>query len=194
MKTLINQAGSTLMEVIIAISLSIIIFFSIAYVYELSQNAYYRTDTKSELTQNGRIILDRLTRELRQTSAIITTLPGNNTDPASIPSEIIFQDGHDTSQIQYIRYALEVDADGEKIIKRQVIAYWFDIDPNTNVYFNATDQNGNLPTYHITDDRIIGEYVDDIEFWGNQLVNINIYLSKNNSQEIIYTAVYGRNS
>lgn len=190
MTTVNNNRGFTLIEVIIAISLSIILFFSIAYIYELSQNAYRRTDTKAELSQNGRIILDRLSRELRQTSDIITTLPGNNSDPASLPSEIIFQDGHDTSKIKYIRYYLE-----NKTIKRQEIGYYFSTEPDDYVYINATSHgDGALPLARVLDERIVGEYIDDIEFWGNQLVNMNIYLSKSNSQEIIYTAVYARNS
>mgnify|MGYP001567423671 CR=1 FL=1 len=187
-----QRTGFTLLEVMLAVSLSLIIFFSVAYTYEISQNAYLKTDVKAEITQNGRTIIDRLVRELRQTPDIVTNLPINNNDPATLAHEIIFQDGHDTSQIKYIRYFLDTPF----LMKRQIIAYSFDDAPDTYVSWQATDINGNPPTPHILgdEDKIIGEYVQDIEFWGENLININLYLNKNNQQEIIYTAVYGRNS
>jgi len=43
------------------------------------------------------------------------------------------------------------------------------------------------------EDRVVGEYVDDIEFWGDKLININLYLLKNEEMQIINTAIYGRN-
>jgi len=181
--------GFTLLEVMLAVSLSLIIFFSVAYTYEISQNAYFKTDVKAEITQNGRTIIDRLVRELRQTPDIVTNLPINNNDPATLAHEIMFQDGHDTSQIKYIRYYLDTPS----LIKKQIIAYSFDDASTTYVFWQATDINGNPPTIHILENKIIGEYVQDIEFWGENLININLYLNKNNQQEIIYTAVYGRN-
>jgi len=45
----------------------------------------------------------------------------------------------------------------------------------------------------ILENRIIGEYVSDIEFWGEPLVHLNLTLTKGNLQEIIYTSIYGRN-
>ncbi|MBI5765668.1 hypothetical protein HZA71_00365 [Candidatus Falkowbacteria bacterium] len=187
-----NEIGFTLLEVMLAVSLSLIIFFSVAYTYEISQNAYLKTDVKAEITQNGRTIIDRLVRELRQTPDIVTNLPENNDNPDNLAHEIIFQDGHDTSQIKYIRYYLDTPS----LMKKQIIAYSFDDASTTYVFWQATDINGNPPTPHILgneEDKIIGEYVQDIEFWGEKLININLYLNKNNQQEIIYTAVYGRN-
>jgi len=183
-----NDKGFTLMEVMIAIGVSVLLFFILAQFYDLSQKIYYTTDAKAEITQNGRVILDRLVRELRQTPDIITDIPETITESTPSPDEIIFQDGHDTDQINYIRYY----RDGTNLM-RQELYFYFASETSTHAYYYAIDQNGNDPEMATSTPKIIGEYVDDIEFWGNRLTNINLYLSKNKQSEIINTAVYGRN-
>lgn len=188
MKISKDNKGFTLMEIIIAIGISILLFFILTQSYDLSQKIYFVTDAKAEITQNGRVILDRLVRELRQTPDIITSIPVTITPSTPSPKEIIFQDGHDTNQINYIRYYL----DGTNL-ERQELYFYFEAETSTRVYFYATDEHGNQPIMVTSTSKIIGEYVDDIEFWGDRLTNINLYLSKNNQSEIINTAVYGRN-
>lgn len=181
-------AGMTLVEAVIALAVSSMIFLLVTGVYQLSQNIYLTTDTKAELSQNGRVILDRMVREIRQSQYIVTTMPLVADDTA--PDEIMFQNGHDLSQITYIRYYLN----GEQQINRQVIAYYFAAAPSVYVDINATEKDThNPPTATILEDKLIGEYVDDIEFSGDRLISINLYLSKNEATEIISTAVFGRN-
>lgn len=187
-KTKNNKNGFSLIEVIIVISISVILFLIVAMVYYISQSTYQKTDTRAEITQNGRVIVDRIIRELRQSQVIITTLPADNSNSSSIPSEIKFLDGHDSTQISYIRYYL----DGQDI-RREVSRYSFASNPGTYVYIYDIDQFGNEPVQEITDDKIIGEYVSDLEFWGNSLININLYLIKNSETITINTSIYGRN-
>jgi len=52
---------------------------------------------------------------------------------------------------------------------------------------------GESPNLLILEDRIIGEYVYDIEFWGNGLININLYLFKGGKTLTLNTSIYGRN-
>ncbi|MFA5029255.1 MAG: prepilin-type N-terminal cleavage/methylation domain-containing protein [Patescibacteria group bacterium] len=182
------KKGFTLIEVIISIAIAALLFTMVTSIYSLSQETYNHNDTKAEITQNGRVILDRLIREIRQTPEIVTEIPETNGDPDSLPEEIMFQDGHDTSNISYIRYYLE-----NSDIKRQSIVYSFPEDPDIYVYWHATSQSGQAPEMNILEDKIIGEYVSDIEFWGDKLINVNLYLSKDNQSEIIFTSVYGRN-
>ncbi len=186
----LNKKGFTLIEIIIVITISVIIFGLITSIYVIGQKAYLKTDTRAEIIQNGRVILDRMVREIRQTPDIITQIPIDNSNPSLLPSEIKFQDGHDTNQIRYIRYFL----DGTDI-KRQEIVYYFPSAPNYYVYSYDTDKDPphDPPIEQIVEEKIIGEYVDDLEFWGNNLININLYLYKNGESSIINTAVYGRN-
>ena len=185
-----TNLGFSLVEVIIAITISSILFLIITSAYIISQNAYSKTDTRAEISQNGRVILDRMIRELRQTQDIVTTIPETNVDPEILPHEIMFQDGHDTSIIRYIRYYID-----NSNINRQVIRYYFPSDPTNYVRWYDSDQLGNPPTMEIVagEDNIIGEFVYDIEFWGNGLININLYLLKGAETTTINTAIYGRN-
>ena len=185
-----NQKGFTLIEIIIVLNIALIIFGLITAIYLLSQKSYWETDNRAEIIQNGRVILDRMIREIRQTPDIVTNLPENNNEPLLLPSEIKFQDGHNTNQIRYIHYFL----DGTDL-KRQLIVYYFPSDPEYYVHYYDTDKEPphEPPIEQIIEEKIIGEYVDDIEFWGNKLININLYLYKDGQSAIINTAVYGRN-
>jgi prepilin-type N-terminal cleavage/methylation domain-containing protein len=184
----LRKSGFSLIEVIISINIAVILFLIITSVYSISQHTYKKTDTIAEITQNGRVIIDRLIRELRQTDDIVTTIPVDNSDPGNLPSEIMFQDGHDTSIISYIRYYM----DGSNI-NRQIIRYYFAIDTNVYVRWYDTDQIGDPPITSIVEDKIIGEYAYDLEFWGDSLININLYLLKGSDSTTINTSIYGRN-
>lgn len=182
--------GFSLIEVVIALSIAALIFLLTSGVYIVSQKTYLQTDAKAEISQNGRVIIDRMVREIRQTPDIITQLPQTTADPDALPNEILFQDGHDTSEIRYIRYFL----DGTDI-KRQLIVYYFPSDPTYYVHSYDTDKDEphNPPISQIMEEKVIGEYADDLEFWGDRLLNVNLYLSKNGQSTIMNTAVYGRN-
>lgn len=183
-----NQAGFSLVEVIIAINISVILFLIVSLVYFLSQNIYQKTDTRSEIIQNGRVILDRMVRELRQAQNLITTLPENNSDPASLPSAIEFQDGHNSSVITYIKYHLNGTD-----IERELTRYHFVDTPNVYVHSYDLDQYGDPPVIEIVENKVIGEYVSDLEFYGHGLITINLSLAKNSENMTITTAIYGRN-
>jgi len=183
-----NKSGFTLIEIMISLTISILLFFILAEAYSLSQKIYFTTDAKAEITQNGRVILDRLIRELRQTPDIITTIPETISPSTPSPTESIFQNGHDQSAINYIRYYLDGNS-----LQRQDLYLYFPDDPATRVYFYATGPHGEIPIIASSTAKTIGEYVDGIEFWGSRLTNINLYLSKNGQQEIFNTAVFGRN-
>jgi len=77
--------GFTLVEMMV-ISCIFLILMSVVYsVFLFQQRAYKSGENSAEIIQNGRVILERITRELRQAKKIINTLPA---------SEIKFQDGH----------------------------------------------------------------------------------------------------
>ncbi|MEK7072304.1 MAG: prepilin-type N-terminal cleavage/methylation domain-containing protein [Patescibacteria group bacterium] len=183
-----KRNGFSLIEIIIVISISVLLFLIVSMVYYISQITYQKTDTRAEITQNSRVITDRMVRELRQSQSLVTTLPADNSNPALTPSEIKFLDGHNSSIISYIRYYLA----GQNI-QREYSRYYFPADPTTYVHIYDTDQYGNPPIQEIVEDKIIGEHASDLEFYGNKLININLYLIKNSETIIINTSIYGRN-
>ena len=182
-----EKRGFTLAEIMLAIFITGLIFSLISGVYVVLKNIYQQTDSQAEITQNGRVILDRMVREIRQSPKISTTLPPG---PDQAPNEIQFQDGHQVEQILYIRYYLE-----DNNLRRQLIAYYFPTAPQTYVYQDAIDKDPPhdpaLPI--ILDDRLAGEYINDLKFWGDKLININISLSKNNTTKTFFTSIFGRN-
>jgi prepilin-type N-terminal cleavage/methylation domain-containing protein len=98
--------GYTLLEVLIAVSLAAALFAVLARVLSESVRSYDRQATRSELFQNGRVALDRITRELRAGGV-----------PSIMPGEIIFpydSNGDDVLDATR-RFALE----GDRLIRQK---------------------------------------------------------------------------
>ncbi|MFH1582776.1 MAG: prepilin-type N-terminal cleavage/methylation domain-containing protein [Candidatus Falkowbacteria bacterium] len=193
-----NLTGFTLPEIMVSLVIFVMVILLTGSIFSLSQKSYKKSSDLAELTQNNRVYLDRLSRELRQSVNIITTLPPTDDDPANpAADQIIFQDGHDSSLITYLRYYL----DGTNLMRKHS-AYSFDVDPDnpldtdpsTYVYYNSLDLGDSLPNEIILEDRIIGEYFDQIKFWGsNSLINTYLKLTKNTNTFEIGTSAYSRN-
>lgn len=83
--------GFTLTEAIISVAIFSLVVLVVYSSYSLSRQSYLEGENVAEVTQNGRVILERLSREIRQAKEIVTELPQDRTDP---PDEIKFQDGH----------------------------------------------------------------------------------------------------
>lgn len=197
-----SGGGFTLTEMIVAITIFVLIIVAVYSAHTLSHRAYQEGERAAEITQNGRVILERMTREIRQAKEIITELPDDETGATST---IMFQDGHDISTIRYIRYF----KDGTNI-KREEVAYYFSDDPSTYVLWNARDENNDPPggpdscdfeecpdcppTCKILEGpRIIGEYVNSLKLWGPPLINIFLALEKNDKTIDLKTKILGRN-
>lgn len=182
--------GFTLVEILVAIAAGLIIISLIYTSHSLMVRLTERESHKVELVQNGRVTLDRLTRELRQSEEIVTTLPAtadNPEDPA--PLEIMFQDGHNLSPIRYIRYYL-----AENFLHREISHYYFSVDPDTWVSWDTVDSNGDPPLQAITEDNIIAEYINNLIFWGDdRVINIQFSTESEGNRVDFYTKVCGRN-
>lgn len=180
----------TLVEILVAIAAGVVIIALIYASHSLMVRLTERESRKVELVQNGRVTLDRLTRELRQTDEIVTALPetpDNPDDPP--PSEIKFQDGHESDPIRYIRYYL----DGN-LLHREISHYYFDIDPDTWVHWDAEDEYGDEALHTVDEDNVIAEYIDSLIFWGeDRLINIRFDAMSGEESVEFLTAVCGRN-
>ena len=181
-----NQNGFTLTELLVAVIIGLLISVMVASIFLLNQKVIRKNNTKSELTQNARITIDLMSREIRQAKEIVTVLPTDDSNPP-LPSELQFEDGHVTSQIQYIKYELS-----ETELHRKIIVYHFDSDPGTYVDWNDIDAFG-PPNEEILEDKIIGENFAGIGFYGNGSVNINLDLQNNNEQIEMSTTINPRN-
>lgn len=183
-------SGFTLIEILLAIYIGILIFLAITSLYFLAQKFYRIGSDRLEIVQNGRVTFDRLTRELRQTQEITTTLPATKSEPDfPPPSEIQFQDGHQTTVVRYYRYYL----DGSEF-KRQIIVYYFEDEPAVYINWNATDEEGDPPLSLILEEKLVGEYFSTLQFYGTSETNIEATLTKDEISTNFKTKIFGRNT
>ncbi len=180
-----NKKGFTIIEVITSASIGAIVLAVVYLSFLAGQQIHQRGVMNAELAQNGRIALDRITRELRQTGEITTALEEN--EPITPQTEIQFEDGHN-EEIQYITYYL----DGTEL-KREIGHYYFPSDPNTWVYATSTDSFGNLANYEIDDEQTVSQFITKLTFYGISTININLTVSKNDRSINLKTQVLGRN-
>ena len=261
--------GFTLIESVMALIIFLLIVVVLYSVYLFNQDAYREGEKAAEITQNGRVILERITREIRQAKEIVTPLPQID-QGASNPSEIEFQDGHipsvsisgaaqggtlsaitlasdsststnyyqemfikitggtgqgqvrkiieydgstkiaaiqeewDTapdsaslyllgSEYYYIRYYIP---GGTNEVHRQYRVYCFDSCDACDDYFHWKDTKIEAPTSTspcVLEERIIGEYVSDLSFYGSNVINIFIALTKAGQGINLSTKIFGRN-
>lgn len=181
-----NQKGFTLTELLISVVISLLITILVSSVFILNQRVVRKNNIKSELTQNARITIDLMSREIRQAKEIVTVLPADSSSPP-LPHELQFEDGHVSSQIQYIKY----DLSGTEL-HRKIIVYYFDSDIDTYVNWDDVDSFG-AATASTTEDKIIGENFSNIDFYGSTNIEVDLDLQKNNEQIEMKTIINPRN-
>ena len=138
--------------------------------------------------QNPKIITYLMAREVRQAVSIVTVLPPDNSDPAAVAHELQFEDGHIIDQIQYVRYYL----DGTDL-RRQMIVYYFETAPAAYVHWDDTDPFG-PPESLALEDKLIGEFFSQIDFYGDEEITADLILEKNDKQIEMTVSVQPRNS
>lgn len=181
-----TQSGFTLLETMVSVTLFVIIMIMSTSVYNTMQASYRSGADRAESTQNARVAIDRMSRELRQSMGMAGDF---NLTKDTATSSLQFQDGHNQSQITYIRYYL----DGTNLM-RQTLFYYFSGTPSTYVYYDTLGLGGVLPTASTTESNIIAEYVKDLKFWGDDTeINFLLTVLKNKSKFSIETIVSRRN-
>jgi Tfp pilus assembly protein PilW len=180
-----GKGGFTLLETVISIGLFVMAIMLVTSMYAIIQKAYKAGADKAEVTQNARVSLDRMSREIRQAVHFVGNLPNSTT---TATSSLEFQDGHDQSVINYIKYYLS----GSNLM-REYKYYYFESSPSTHVRWY--DLSGSTkPSATTTSSVIIGEYFKDINFYGTSTgVNIKMSIEKNTNIYNIETLLYTRN-
>jgi prepilin-type N-terminal cleavage/methylation domain-containing protein len=260
-----KSAGFTLLETAIVISIFTIAASAIFSVEFYGHKLFLQQQNLAEITQNGRVIMERFTREIRQAKKIANVI---TEEESTAPSQIEFQDGHINSiyitgspqSISTTTITLAADSslandfykdcfieiisgwgnannkirkitgyDGSTKIAtidqpwqaafpatgsvykidsnyyyiryfasstevyREIKAYYFPSDPNNYLPHNATSTSEVLTVKILEEPRIIGEFVQNLKFWGNRVINIKIDLMKNEQSLEIENKILGRN-
>jgi type II secretory pathway pseudopilin PulG len=201
-----KQLGFTLTEVLVIIVIFGFVVGAVYSGYILSQRSYREVEKLAEITQNGRVILERIIREIRQAREMVTELSPSESEATSI---LEFEDGHTPvptryqelgSQYYYIRYYIPT---GTKNLNRQYIVYCSDecdftncqpaSETCTNVCSNYYRWNAPLVHPCILEDRSIGEYVKELKFWGFTTISLSLTLEKGGKEIKLRTKILGRN-
>lgn len=171
-------------ESLIVVFIFVLVVGLVYSAYAMSQRGYREGEISAELTQNARVVLERMTREIRQSREILTVLPLTAED-ATGSSEIEFEDGHVGDRYYYIRYF----QDGNEI-KREVKRYYL---AGTPVAWNAAPEE-DLDVI-IEEVGVTGELIDELKFWAPEpeRIGISITLEKAGKQAIFSTGIFGRN-
>ena len=177
-----------MIELLIALACGVLIFGGVLAIFSLARTALEREGRRAELNQNGRIAIERISRELRQAEAFVTSIPLTDMiQEFPPPSSFEFLDGHDPDSLTYLRYHLE-----GTLLYREVSYYSFSTDPGVHVPVILLDQDGNSPQKTVVEDAIIAEHLLSIEFFGDKTVTIRVTL-QNNSIVVYQTSITARN-
>ncbi|MEW6182936.1 MAG: hypothetical protein AB1500_07135 [Bacillota bacterium] len=131
MKQRFNEKGFTLVEAVLTVTLTALLFLGGGLLYRNSLEQWYWADRQSEVQDNLRIGMERIVRDVRLATDITEPVPG-----AEGPTLILKQG---TGNI--ITY--ELDADGELQIRR-ASAQPVTTGVITAVYFSRTAANPRL--------------------------------------------------
>ena len=179
--------GFTLVEVLITITIFTLVVIAAFNVYFLAQRFYSKGEIRAELLQNGKVVLERMTREIRQARTIVTSLSDQEADATNT---IVFEDGHSTTTYRYIHYFQDAH-----YVEREVVGYYFSGDADRTLEpFNATPPEGQtLEEETLEAPEIIGEYISDFKIWEKGLIFVSLTLENRGESIKMRTGVFSRN-
>lgn len=178
-----------MIELLVAVAVSGILVAAASSTYSLFRRSMALDQDRAALSQNARIALDRLSRELRQTPDVVTTLPTDPTDVSvAQPGEIEFEDGH-ANDLSYKRYYL-VGA----VLKVDVKQYYFTYDPGVRVKWNAIGNGGVSPISNVVSTNDVADNVASITFYGSNAVQVLLTMQDTEGQQLqVRSTILGRN-
>ena len=191
-----SGGGFTLTETLVILAIFAIVIVGISSTLFLAQKWLAEGRDLRDINHEGRKILTRMSREIRQTKEIVTELPGVDSGKDN-PSEIEFEDGHTPSPYEYlgsdfyyIRYLI-YSSDGQSPyqLKRQYRVYCLDDCEVCEKYYSWTEEQVHPCNL---EENIIGSHIADLEFWGAGLINVNVSLEKGNKKLNLKTKISGR--
>ncbi|MDO8505266.1 MAG: hypothetical protein Q7S48_01650 [bacterium] len=181
------KRGFTLLEVFVGLTGGLLLFLGVLSIFSLSRTALHKGGDFAEITQNGRIALERISREFRQAEEIVPPLSQTQSSPSL---EIQFLDGHDLAVLTYIRYYITAQS-----LHRELAYYSLTSAPTVPVHYQDRNPDESPAAKTITEDEIVAEYITALALWESptSLINISLSLNKDNSATTLTSALYGRN-
>ena len=183
-----RNKGFTLVELLVAMLISSLLISVTVAVYSAFRKTLAADQSAADLSQNGRVALDRISRELRQTPEIVTVLPTDQSDVSvTQPGEVEFQDGH-ADDLTYKRYYINgsyLELDTEE--------YYFASDTSTRVAWNSVGTSGDSPVKHVISTQIVAETVSSLALYGGKPLEVIISTTDGKQTVTLRTNVNERN-
>jgi prepilin-type N-terminal cleavage/methylation domain-containing protein len=158
-----NRRAFTLVELMVALLISSILISVTASIYVLIRKSIALDQNRSDIGQNARISMDRITRDLRQTREVVTVLPTSPTDlSVTQPGQILFEDGHpattDSDYLTYRNYYLTPSG----VLNLDIDYYYVSPDTTTRVHWTTPNA-----TLAVISTVAIAEHVGSLSFYNN---------------------------
>jgi prepilin-type N-terminal cleavage/methylation domain-containing protein len=184
-----KRSAFTLIELLVAMAISAILIGASSSVYSLFRRSISQDQQTADFSQNARVALDRITRELRQTPDIVTDLPTDPSDPNTVEPHLIqFENGH-LNDLSYLKYYLN----GTRL-EMDTIEYYFSYDPGHRVKWNAVGNGGAAPLNRVISTQDIADNVLDFSLYGVNSIQVIITTGDGlGSSYILRTTITPRN-
>lgn len=184
-----KNKGFTIIEILIVLIISSAVLGISTAVYNTFRKAITRDQNTAAMAQNARVALDRISREVRQASGIVTAIPVDENDTTiPQPNELEFEDGH-ANDISYKRYYIS-----GTILKMDINEYYFSYDTANRVSWNAIGNGEVSPIKHTISTQDIADNVQSLEFYGAKPLEIVITTTDYVGQNLtLRTKLYERN-
>lgn len=162
--------GFTLTELVIAAAIASILAGLTASSYISVQRLVARGENDLVAAQTARVVIDRISRDLRQALKIVDSIPPDAVDGLT---NLTFEDGHDVDPAgpTYITYML----DGTSVQRTRHYYYRAD-NPSQRLPYNAgvVGQNGFSEAVIEGEDYVIADDVANLRFYGSErLISID---------------------
>jgi Tfp pilus assembly protein PilW len=178
-----SRPAVSLVELLVAVIVSSILVTVTVQIYGAFRQGLVIDQARASITQNARIAMDRITRELRQSPALRTELPDNPADTTvAQPGEIEFEDGH-ANNLTYKRYFLNGTT-----LQMQIKEYYFSGSPSVRVHWNQTGTGGSSPTSAVISTQDVADNVGSVAFYGDTIVQIVITTTDGGNQRYVLTS------
>lgn len=184
-----RRKAFTLVELLVAVLVSSILIGLTVSIYGLFRKSMALDQSRADITQNARIALDRMSREIRQTPDIVTEMPADPSDTSvSQPGEIEFEDGH-AEDLTYRRYYVSGG-----VLHLDIKEYYFSYEPGVRVKWNSIGTGGVSPLSTVISTQDIATNVSSLLLYGGTVIDLSLSTSDTNGQVyLLRTSIYGRN-
>lgn len=183
-----RQPGFTLIELLIVMLVSSSLIAATVSTYSLFRKSATNDQSRASIVQNGRVALDRLSREIRQTPTIVTTIPTDPSDTSvAQPGEIEFEDGH-AQDLTYRRYYIS-----QNVLKLDINEYYFSYATGTRVRWNAVGTGGVSPLKHVISTQDIADSAQTLTLYGSKPLQVQLVTTDGRQIYTLRTQIYERN-